>query len=416
MSSTNRAPSEWKPKRQRLAFENVLLIVLCIGTGFMAFLAMLGLIPETGFSAYAKSAVIAIIAAVVSYAINRFAIEKGAPLAATGYVLAAVISVVSILFVGAGLFASTYAGMTIDSVNELQLQHHGQALSRHISAQNAKFTQATRTLPVIQSISADLNQKVACELATSCISGRGDGGRGSVTRAMEALAGRADTIAAQLFAGESKRQKLVGRLNDQLAAYQTVLGNSEWSIEVRRQKLTSIDADIHQTLSEIGEAVPTSLLSAYARELQIGVSIDDRAEATSRLNSILGDHGRALASVIASIDATEIERPLFPAQAGVSSTFGQIAYFMPIAAITAVVELVLPLALWVYTFVQAVWDKEQRSPRTQQAAQPSKDRPSEAKSDQSKRRNHPRHSNRNAQKANGFDRQRASELDDGSAH
>jgi hypothetical protein len=365
MYSNKKNRSEWKPKRRQPPFESVLLVVLCIGTGFMAFLAMQGLIPETGIAVYAKAAVVAIIASVVSYAINRFAIEKGAPLAATGYVLAAVISIVSILFVGAGLFASTYAGMTISSVNELQLQHHGQALVRHVGEENGKFTQTTRTLPVIQSISDDLNNKVACELAASCISGRGNGGRGPVTRSMEALAGRADTITAQIIAGESKRQRLITRLNDQLASYQTALGNSELALEERRQQLVGIDADINQTLSEIGEAVPTSLLSAYARELQTGVTIDGRPEATSRLNSILGDHGRALASVIASIEDGESERPLFPTQAGVSSTFEQIAYFLPIAAITAVVELMLPLALWVYTFVQIIWDKEQRSPRPQ---------------------------------------------------
>lgn len=255
------------------------------------------------------------------------------------------------------------------AVDKLQLQHHGQALVRHVGEENAKFTQATRTLPVIQSISDDLNNKVACELSASCISGRGNGGRGPVTRAMEALAGRADTITAQIVAGESKRQRLIARLNDQLASYQTVLGNSELALEVRRRQLVGIDADINQTLSEIGEAVPTSLLAAYARELETGVTIEGRPEATSRLNSILGDHGRALASVIASIEDGESERPLFPAQAGVSSTFEQIAYFLPIAAITAVVELVLPLALWVYTFVQIIWDKEQRSPRPQIADQ-----------------------------------------------
>ncbi|MGB7433206.1 MAG: hypothetical protein WA921_12140 [Ahrensia sp.] len=374
MYSIKNNSAEWKPKRESPSFENVLLVVLAVGTGCMAFLAMLGLIPETGVSAYAKSAVVAVIAAIVSYAINRFAIEKGAPLAATGYVLAAVISIASILFVGFGLFASTYAGMTISSVNELQLQHHGQALSRHIGTQNAKFTQATRTLPVVQSISADLNQKVGCEIATSCISGRGNGGRGPVTRAMEALSGRADTIAAQLFAGEAKRQQLISRLNEQLASYQTALGNSELTLGERRQQLTGIDADINQTLSEIGEAVPTSLLSAYARELQAGVNIPDRTEATGRLNTILGDHGRTLTSVIASIDVSETERPLFPAQAGVSSTFAQMAYFLPIAAITAVVELVLPLALWIYTFVQIVWEKEQRSPRPKA---PEKQEPSE---------------------------------------
>lgn len=369
MYSNKNNPSEWKPKRQKPPFESVLLVVLCVGTGFMAFLAMLGLIPETGIAAYAKAAVVAIIASVVSYAINRFAIEKGAPLAATGYVLAAIISIISILFVGAGLFASTYAGMTISSVNELQLQHHGQALVRHVGDENAKFTQATRTLPVIQSVSDDLNNKVACELADSCISGRGNGGRGSVTRAMEALAGRADTITAQIVAGEAKRQRLIARLNEQLSSYQTVLGNSQLTLEERRRQLVGIDADINQTLSEIGEAVPTSLLVAYARELETGVTIEGRPEATSRLNGILGDHGRALASVISSIEVSESVRPLFPAQAGVSSTFEQIAYFLPIAAITAVVELVLPLALWVYTFIQIIWDKEQRSPRQQIANQ-----------------------------------------------
>lgn len=361
MSDTNN--SNWKPPREKPAFEKILLIVFAGGTGLMAFFAMLGLIPENGFPAYAKAALIGFIAGIVSYAVNRFAIEKGAPLAATGYILAGIASVGSIVIVGFGLFASTYAGLTINSVRELQLQEYGQAKTLYIGQRGQNAAQALRTSAVIKIISGDLRATAACEVKNSCISGRGKGGRGSVGRKLEAIASRADEIARQLEQGQKNRIKILRRLNRLIGAYQAKLGDTNTSLAERRRKLLLIDAQIDQHLSTLDEAVPVALLRAYAQELQTGVTIVGRTVATTNVNALLQKHGRSLSSVLSTLSEKTIIPPVFPAQAGVSATFSYMAHFLPIAAITGVVELILPFAMWIYVFVGIVWDKEQNSPR-----------------------------------------------------
>jgi len=356
----NRNNDEYKTKRSGKGLEWNLVLGSAIATGFIAGLAMLALLPEVGFVSYLKAGFIGTMAGVVSYAVNRFAIDRGAPQAATGFVLAGFLSVGTISFVGAGLFASTYAGLTIGPVNELRLQEYGQALGMYVSERNASAIQATRTIPVVQGIATEWRGKVECETTSACLSGRG-GGIGRVTRAAEVVAQRADAIAAQLQDGDQKRQSLIVRLHDLQGAFQKTLGDTSVSLSVRRPKLNAVVADIDQSLSNLDEALPTSVLAAYARELQSGITIDGRPAATATANSILQNQGRTLASVLGSLEAQDTARPQFPALAGVSSTFSYIAHFLPIAAIVAVIELVLPLTLWVYAYIGIAWEKEQRT-------------------------------------------------------
>jgi len=358
-------PIIYKPKRPRPTMDAVLLIASGIGTGLMAGIAMHALLPETGLLAWAKALLIAVLAGGVAYAINRFAVERGAPLAATGYWTAGLMSVCSILFIGAGLFASTYAGMTLGSVAELQLHDHGRRLDDYAAAQMRTITQGTRAIPVIELTRDDLRSKASCEVSTSCVSGNGIGGRGPVARTLELIADRADAIAKQLAAGEAVRQDLQGRIAGYLADYQRVLGDTDIPFSKRRRDLIAIDGKIDQAIATLKEAIPLSLLGTYASELKQGAQMEDGAGA--RVNALLSKHGRALSDVLDTLESGSAPAPEFPPRAGVSSTFDYILHFMPIAAITAVVELVLPIALWVYTFIAIVWDKEQVQPRRHSA-------------------------------------------------
>lgn len=350
-------PIIYKPKRPRPSMDAVLLIASGIGTSLMAGIAMHALLPETGALAWGKAMLIAVLAGGVAYAVNRFAVERGAPLAATGYLTAGLMSVCSILFIGAGLFASTYAGMTLSSVAELQLHDHGRRLDDYAAAQMQSITQGTRAIPVVELIRDDLRSKASCEVTTSCVSGNEVVGRGPVARTLELIADRADAIAKQLAAGEAVRQDLALRVAGYLADYQRVLGDTDTPLSARRRDLIAIDGRIDQALSALKEAIPLSLLGAYAAELKQGVVVEGNAGA--RVNALLASHGRALGDVLGTLDGGNAPAPAFPPRAGVSSTFDYILHFMPIAAITAVVELILPIALWVYTFIAIVWDKEQ---------------------------------------------------------
>ncbi|OXT01633.1 hypothetical protein B7H23_01285 [Notoacmeibacter marinus] len=368
---------EYRTRRKGVGLEAALLIISGVATAMIATIAMAALLPGTGVWAWLKIGLIGVMAGVVSYAVNRFAIDRGAPLAATGYVSAGLASVGTILFVGAGLFASTFAGLTLASVDELRLQQYGRELTRYVGSVNEGTSQATRTLPVIRAVASDLRGKVDCEIRSACLSGR-EGGRGPVTKALEIVAARADQIAATLGQGDQERRAIIERLNDLLGEYQGVLGDSNRSLDARRAELIGIDAKIDQALSDLAEAMPTTLLQAYVGELQAGISIVDRPNATNAANRVLAGHGRTLAAVLETLEISETVRPSFPPEAGVSSTFAYLGHFLPIAAITAVVELILPLALWVYAFIGIAWEKELR---VKQAAQRNLAKPEAARAE-----------------------------------
>ena len=343
------------PKKKLPPLIDVALPAVAVASGVMLALAVPNIVEGHDVWAYAKAVTLAGSATIISFAVNKLAIERGAPLATTGYWAAGVTSILSILAVGGGLFAATYSGLVFKDVAELQLQQHGTALSTYVAGRSAAAAEAGRVGPVMRSIVADLEQKTVCEREESCISGRGNGGRGPVARVMEEVAGRAVAVSQQLRAGDAARQEIVGRLNEAIADYQTTLGDSGTGVWERRGELQKIDARIGQAVGDLNEAVPLAMLSAYAAELKGGTTIAGRPDAEARLNGILVRYGETLSSVIASIDAGTVSAPVFPKRTGVSDTFGYFSHFLPVAAITAVVELIFPLVLWAYTFWSLSW-------------------------------------------------------------
>lgn len=359
MSSTldsNNGPVRM-PKKEHMPFRELSLIVFSVLTGILIFLSVVILLQEDGFWGIAKAAIIALAASLVSYGVNRFALEKGAELAATGFTLAGIISVVSILAVGAGQFPSTYAGMTLNSVEELRLQKFLDDTTRYGGTRNEVASEASRLAPVVEANVAELERYRQCEESNSCISSRGDGGYGPVAKALEGLLARATDIAKLLKEGTAQRTVLLTRLNDLIAQGQTELGNTDKPIRERRQELVKIDARIDQVLSELDEALPVALLQAYAAELSGGVTIADRPIATERLNAVLSRQGQALTSVLSSLSNADALRPDFPAKAGVSTTFEYLGNFWVLASVAGSIELVYPLALWFYTLFSLVWAK-----------------------------------------------------------
>lgn len=350
------------PPKEKPRFEVWSLVTFAIGTGLLALFALLNLIPGTGPVTMAKALVIAASATLVAYGINKLAIEKGTELAATGFVTAGVVSVVTILAVGSGLFASTFAGLTLNAVDTLRLELYGSELSRFVGERSHAAMEAGRAAPVVRAIVADLEQHTACEIAESCLSDRGSGGRGPVTRALEPLVRRAGAIEGRLQAGETARQAALANLNRLLSDYQASVARDDLPADERRQRLLGLDAAIDQVVGALDEAMPVDLLRAYGTELAAGIDIAERPVAVQRINALLARHAQSLQSVLASIERSKAVRPRFPARAGVSDTFAYIGHFLPIAAITAVVELIFPLALWVYTFLGIVWRKHLGNP------------------------------------------------------
>ncbi len=356
------------PARRRTPLTEFTIPALALIAGVMLFLAVPNIITGTDTLSYAKALFLAASATVVAYGVNRLAIERGAPLATIGFPGAAVISVLAILAVGAGLYGATYSGLTIGDVAQLRAQEHGVALSEFAGKRATVAAEAVRARPAMRVIADDLEAKARCEVATSCVSGRAGGGRGPVARALEEESARAAAIASELDAGDTARIQAVAELNRLLEEYQRILSETGRAVWERRSELQIIDSGIRQAAATLDEAIPLPLLSAYAAELQGGGRISDDPEATRRLNAILMTHGQSLASVLASIDQGDALQPTFPPRTGVSDTFAYIGHFLPVAAIVAVVELIFPLLLWTYTYWAISWEKFKADPPAREMA------------------------------------------------
>ena len=340
-----------------------IILLLALGSALMLFMSVLHLMTGTDPATILKALVIASSAGLVAYGVNRFAIEKGAPLAAIGFHLAGVISIVAMLITGSGLFTATYSGWVLNDVGHRTLQDNGTALGQYYGAHHRLSLASGRVGPAIRVIADDLNNFAECEVQSSCLSQRGSGGFGPVAVELKKLAGRAAAIAAEFENGEATRRQTLETINTLTARYQTILGQTDDDIWQRRSRLQSVHAEIEQATAALSEAAPVDLLRLYAEELQQGVAIPNRSAAARRLNTILKQHGDSLAGILASLETDIPEPPVFPSRPGVSDTLAYIGDFISIAAIIFVVELIFPLMLWVFIYLKLYWDIEKRQPR-----------------------------------------------------
>ena len=350
--------------RKRFSISEIALPAFSLATGAMVGLSAPQLIDPQGISGWVKVALLTGSATLVSYVVNRHAIVSGADLTAKGYQSAGIVSVGSIVLVGAGLFASTFSGLTIDRVNDLRLHENGQALAAHIETVNAQASKAVQVIPAIGAAVADIQQHLACEEQESCISGRKSGGRGTVTRALEPIARRSSEISAQLSKGDSERSNRLAELNRLVGEYQAVLSDTSLATGEKRRSLIRVDARIKQDANALLNAMPLHLVGSYASELERGITIAGRPDATHNANVLLNRHGRAIGDALDGLDQNPPKAPIFPDQAGVSSTFSYMGHFLPIAALTLVIELVMPLTLWVYTLLSHLWGIYRQEPTT----------------------------------------------------
>lgn len=343
------------PPRDKRSFQQQMLLVCGLGSAGLLFFAVPNLIDDAGIVAWIKALLLALAGMAVAYGVNRLAVERGAPLAVIGYQVAAAASITSIIIVGSGLFMATYSGLVIKSVSQLRLEEHGDALSGYVADRGLVASQSVRVVPAINAVVADLTAKRDCEVRSSCISGSGSGGRGPAARALEERLGRAEAVAGQVSAGAAARIEITGRLEGLLGQYQAIARASDISLEEKWSQLRGVDGQIRQAASELSEAIPRSLIAAFAGELAGGIEIPGRVEASRQFAAILRGHGGTLRGVVGSIPGGGDPAPAFPSQVGVSDTLSYVGHFAPIAAITGVVELIFPLVLWIYTYLTLRW-------------------------------------------------------------
>ncbi|ABS65497.1 hypothetical protein Xaut_0239 [Xanthobacter versatilis] len=350
------------PPGQKRPLDKTIIAAGSVLSGAMLGLAMPSLVGGEGIMPLVKAGLLAAGATIVSYGINRLAVERGAPLAVVGYKSAAVLSVVGILAVGGGLFGATYPGLVYRDVEQLRLEAHGRALATYAATHAEGAAGASRIAPAMAAIRDDLEAKFACEVAASCVSGKAKGGHGSVARALDDKRGRAAALLTQVEQGERGRATALRTINALQGSYDRAAASEDLAGKEKRRVLQGIDLELKQAVAVLDEAVPVALLTAYGEELKAG--------GEPALAAILRGHGASLDRVIAGLPEKAPAAPAFPRPTGVSDTFFYTGHFLPIAAIAAVTELVFPVSLWLYTYLVLSWVVTRDQPRPHRAPSP----------------------------------------------
>lgn len=345
----------------KFSFTGTTLFLASVITSLMLGVGLPNIVSGDGIMMMVKCALLAAGGMTVSYAVNRLAVERGAPLVVKGYGWAGVVSSLSILIVGGGLFSATYSGLTYQDVEQLRIEAHGEALGSFVSQRSAAAAQSSGMLAAINAVVSDLTQKRDCEIIESCISGHAGGGNGPVARTLNEKLGTAVALAQQVENGEAARQRTIEQLNRLYSEYEAI-ASGDLSADEKRRALRGLDLSIRQAVADLDSALPVVLLGAYGEELRGSVEIEGRPDAARRITAILRPHGQAIAGLVRALPERGDMAPAFPKQTGVSDTFAYIGHFLPIAAIAAVVELVFPICLWLYTLFALSWADWRVSP------------------------------------------------------
>jgi len=343
-------------------FEETAVLILGLLASVMLGISLFTLNSVSGPLANFKVLLITASASFAAYGINRVSIEKLAPRAALGFRIAGFVAVVGMSVSGAGMFIGSFAGIVYPDVQLRVLDQAGQEQTDFIRAVHDAALVSARVAPVAQSISDEIEATAACEISESCLSSQGNGGRGEIAIALESLATQAGSVAVAFERGAFEREQLLDELNDLNREYQDILADTEKTVTARRAALQALHSEMTQMASSLREALPLALLSNFADDLRSGTTISGNAAGTQRLNAFLRDLGGQLNDALGEVESDQLTPPMFPARPGMIDSLRYIADFAAIAAVIAVAELCLPMALFVIAYLTMVWEIEKRSP------------------------------------------------------
>ena len=334
------------PKRPKRPYPDVLVPGLAIASSGLLALALPDLIGGDGPADWLKCGLLAVTAGGVSYGTSRLALDYGTQQAAAGAPGAAVLSVGSMLLIGTAFFTATYSGLVLDGTEQRQLERYSGARATHVNDALRSLASGPELSGALGAIVTDMDANALCEATSACVTG-GLATEGPTSRFFVTEAGRAQAVLDQVEATENQRaagEVALSALQEDLSRIAT---SGDLSASDRRAALQGASAGIDRELASMESASANTIVQGYALEL---------AETSRRAPH--PNAGRIFAGYATSLQAAAAEpvfggaaaaRPTFPEPAGVTDTLQEIGAFLPIALLIAALELIFPLALWIYT-------------------------------------------------------------------
>ncbi|MEM1149532.1 MAG: hypothetical protein AAGI03_03110 [Pseudomonadota bacterium] len=334
------------PKGPKRPYPDVLVPGLSIASSGLLALALPDLIGVDGPADWLKCGILAVTAGGVAYGTNRLALDYGTKQAAVGTPGAAVLSVGSMLLIGTAFFTATYSGLVLDRTEQRQLERYSEAQGTHVTNALRSLASGPELSGALGAIVTDMEANALCEATTACVTG-GLATEGPTSRFFTTEAGRAQAVLDQVEATEN--QRAAGEVA--LSALQEDLSNiatsGDLSASERRAALQGASAGIDRQLASMESASANTIVQGYALEL----AETSRRAPHPKAGRIFAGYATSLQAAAAepvSADAT-VARPAFPEPAGVTDTLREIGAFLPIALLIGALELIFPLALWIYT-------------------------------------------------------------------
>ncbi|MBG6166768.1 hypothetical protein IWQ54_006467 [Labrenzia sp. EL_195] len=344
---------QYAPERKKIDWETLIILLSAFFTGLLTMIAAPAVLDASGILGWMKYGLIGLAAMFVSGVINYFAIQKGADLAARGFRIAPFVSLMPVIFIGFSAATFSYSGLVIDKVDRATRQEHGAELLIFLEEVNAYAVQGQQLIPGVDATAADLNSNLEFEETEGGLSG-GAPGRGAVYRAVLPLAERASEIAGQLETSDQTRQETMANANRMLDQYNSLLSSSDLSADERDQALMRKSGEIKAEIQALKQTLPVAFLQSYARELDRGVVIGGKREATERVNAMLARNGASIEAALEELKADKSVVPVFPPKAGVSEAMDRIGQFWPIAMLTYSIELTIPVVMWMWAYLAIV--------------------------------------------------------------
>lgn len=351
------SPPRREPRPARSVYFIALILLALCSNGLLG-LSLIGLLQPSTAIDYVKIAMLVIAGAIVTGTVNHLAVERGTRLFIVGYVGVGLAMLTAVVFVGTGLASATFAGLVRGDVDKLMLAEHGRALSDATAKASAISPVVARATPLVRSAASDLAQKADCERRSSCVSGRPQGGRGPVARHLQMLATRGEAVAAELEAAQRTSVDQSGRTSALVAEYMSVASGS-LDLREKRVALQELDARIREGFFGRVATGSAPLAQAYLGELKAPVAIAGQPEASRAIAAILKGHADSLDGTLRQTQKDELALPAFPAPPGIADAVGHGLRFWPILVLALVVDVVLPLLLWLSVYATKDWSRHQ---------------------------------------------------------
>lgn len=338
------------------------LMALALCHLFLIPMSLFALSEATGPMESFKLILVGVGAAAAAYVVNRFSIEKLAPLHAIGFRMAGAFAIFIILATGAGMFLGSLNAMVHSSVEARVYQENGDALEAYVGSVYEAALVADRIAPAVYTAAQDIDRTKTCETASSCLSQVGDGGRGPMSIALEASAAQAYTISEALDRGSVERMQHLEELNRLYRGYTEELAESNKPLSERRVALQAIHAEIRQIATALNEALPMALVEGFVQDLRSGATVAGDPTGSMTLSTYLREHGNTLDEALDRMPEADLTAPSFPARPGMLVILQYLAEFAAIAGIVFVAELCLPITLYVMTWLKLYWRTYQSGP------------------------------------------------------